>query len=130
MGYPRFLALTVGLSAVLMLFGLLPTQRLGGRPAVEAMVAGCAISAVAGAVGALPVALIAARITPGQVTRRILGSMVLRLIVALGLGLAAVLSGWFAPRPLLIWLAIGYVVLLVADTGYALRALQRSEGFQ
>ena len=38
------------------------------------------------------------------------------------LAVAAVLSGWFPRAPLLLWVAISYVVQLVVDTRYALQA--------
>jgi hypothetical protein len=41
--------------------------------------------------------------------------------VLFALGFAAVLSGWFERRPLLIWIGIGYLAQLVVDTRYATR---------
>ena len=49
--------------------------------------------------------------------------MAVRFFVVLIMGVAAALSGMFATAPLLVWLAISYVVLLGADTAFALRAL-------
>jgi hypothetical protein len=50
-------------------------------------------------------------------------SMALRLATVVVLGLSLGLSGWFAPRPLLIWIALGYVAQLALDTRYATRGL-------
>ena len=112
------------------MLGYAPTRRLGGEGALPAMIAGCAIGFVASAVGALPAALSrrSGRAAPlpgaplsGAPLPGILGAMVLRLATVLVLGLSAGLSGWFASRPLLLWIALGYVAQLALDTRYAIR---------
>jgi len=118
-GYLRFLLQVIALAIALGLLGALPTRRLAGEGALPALVAGCAIGVLASALGAAPVAL---RLGGAQAA---LASMALRFAVALGLGLAAALSGLFARGPLLVWVAISYMALLVADTRYALSALGR-----
>ena len=45
-----------------------------------------------------------------------------RLLAVVALGAAAVLSGWFARVPLLLWIAASYAALLGVDAWYALRA--------
>jgi hypothetical protein len=50
--------------------------------------------------------------------------MGLRVAVTVVLGAVAVLSGWFAVRPLVVWIAVAYGVLLVVDTRYALTAFR------
>ena len=87
------------------------------------MVAGCAIGAVASALGAL--AVLSAR-RAGQSGNAVplngmLASMALRSATTLVLGLSLGLSGWFETRPLLIWIALGYVAQLPLDTRYATR---------
>ena len=90
------------------------------------MVAGCVIGILASAVGALPVAF--AR-RPGRRAplqgplEGMLGAMALRFATVLTLGLSAGLSGWFETRPLLIWIALGYVAQLALDARYATRGL-------
>ena len=42
-------------------------------------------------------------------------------LVVLILALSAALSGWFEQAPLLVWVALSYLVLLVVDTMYAVR---------
>jgi len=116
--YLRFLAWVVGVAALIALVGAQPTRRLGGEEAIPAMIAGCAIGVLASAVGALPVALArrsGSRVAPLQ---GMLASMALRLATVLGLGLAAGFSGWFEIRPLLLWIALGYVAQLALDTRY------------
>jgi uncharacterized membrane protein len=124
--YLRFLVCAVTVGAVLVLLGYAPTRRLGGEGALPAMVAGCVIGILASAVGALPVALArrSARRAPLQgPLEGMLGAMALRFATVLTLGLSAGLSGWFETRPLLIWIALGYVAQLALDARYATREL-------
>src|SRR5689334_3651651 len=94
-GYLRFVARTVGLAALALAVGYVPTRAWVGAAALPAMLAGCAIGLVASWVGAIPVALAAAReVKAGQPIA--LGSMALRLFVVLALVLPGALSGWFA----------------------------------
>jgi hypothetical protein len=120
--YLRFLAWVVGVAALIALVGALPTRRLGGDEAIPAMIAGCAIGVLASAVGALPVALArrsGSRVAPLQgPLQGMLVSMALRFATVLVLGLAAGFSGWFEIRPLLLWIALGYVAQLALDTRY------------
>jgi hypothetical protein len=117
--YLRFLAWTVALAALLALLGYLPTKRWGGESAVHAMLAGCGVGVVASALGGLPVLLFAGT---GGVTPALAG-MAVRFAAALVLTLAAALSGAFERGPLLLWVAISYMVLLVVDTRFALGSL-------
>ncbi len=120
-GYLRFVGQVVALAAAAALLGALPTRRLGGDGALLAMAVGCGISALGAAVGGLPFAVAGAAPAETAAPRALLASA-LRPLVTLGLGLAAALSGRFAVVPLLVWLAISYVLLLVPDTRYALQA--------
>lgn len=118
--YFRFVCVVVGISAALVVVGYVPTTRLAGASAPPAMVAGCLVSAVSSVVGALPIVLGCGR-SPQDSLRCTLLAMGLRAGVAVVLALAAGLSGWFAWAPLLIWVAISYIVLLAVDTVFAVR---------
>ena len=91
------------------------------------MLLACGVSFVGSAVGALPIATAGAGGAGGGLEgpRRLTASMVLRLLVV------AVLAGavlWLVGperKPFLLWLAISYLVLLVADTGFAQAVLRR-----
>jgi hypothetical protein len=117
--YLRFLMWAVGVTAVAVLVGWLPTRRLGGEEAIPAMLAGCAVSLLASALGGVPIALSRAGSAAARM-KAILMSMALRFGAVAVLALAAVLSGLFHTVPLLLWVAIGYGVQLVAETRYAL----------
>ena len=120
--YLRFLVCAVAVGAALVLLGYAPTRRLGGEGALPAMVAGCVIGILASAVGALPVVL-ARRSDRRAPLQGMLAAMALRFATVLTLGLSAGLSGWFETRPLLIWIALGYVAQLALDARYATRGL-------
>ena len=120
--YLRFLAWAAAIGIALVLLGYPATRRLGGEGAIPAMIAGCAIGILASAVGALPVFL-ARRSSARDPLQGLLLSMALRLAAVVVLGLAAGLSGWFEIRPLLIWIAFGYVATLPLDVRYAVRGL-------
>ena len=109
--YGRFVARSLAIVVVLILVGFVPTRRLAGDAALTAMVAGCAISlASAVLAGWLLVAVSAP--TPTARLQRSSFAMAVRLVVVVVLGLAAVLSGEFARRPLLLWVAFTYLALL------------------
>jgi hypothetical protein len=123
--YLRFLAWGIGTTVAAALVGWIPTRRLAGEDALPALIAGCVIALLASAIGALPVVL--ARNRPDAVRRgpvAALASTGLRVAVTVVLGAVAVLSGWFAVRPLVVWIAVAYGVLLVVDTRYALTAFR------
>jgi hypothetical protein len=119
--YLRFLGWVVGVGAALALLGYAPTRRLGGEGALPAMVAGCFIGVVASAVGALPVLSARRAGRTGLPLQGMLAAMALRFVTALVLGLSVGLAGWFEPRPLVTWIALGYVAQLALDTRYATR---------
>jgi uncharacterized membrane protein len=119
-GYLRFLAWALLIAAAAALLGYAPTRRLWGEAAIPAMMAGVAIGVIASAAGALPIALSRMRgapISPAQG----LAAMGIRTAAVVVLGLSVGLSGWFDSRPLLIWIALGYVAQLALDVWYAVR---------
>jgi hypothetical protein len=120
--YLRFLAWAALIGIALVLLGYPATRRLGGDGAVPAMIAGCAIGILASAVGALPVFFSRSSGSRNPIQGMLL-AMSLRLAAVVVLGLAVGLSGWFEIRPLLIWIAFGYVGTLPLDVRYAVRGL-------
>lgn len=121
--YLLFLATLAGLTLVLVGAGYLPTRDLGGEAALTAMALACGVSLVGSALGGLPIAL--AREGGLEGLKRFVASMVLRLLVVAALaGLVLWLAGP-ARRPFLLWLALSYLVLLAADTGFAWTVLRR-----
>jgi hypothetical protein len=120
-GYVRFLAWAAVVAAAVGAIGAVPTRRLAGEDGLSALIAGCVIGLLSSAIGGLPIALVRDRTPAGRVMA-MMGSMAARLLAVAILGVAAVLSGWFAPVPLLLWIAISYAALLGVDAWYAVRA--------
>ena len=127
-GYLRFLAWAVAVAAAVALLGWLPTRWLGGDEAIPAMLAGCAVSALASALGGVPIALSRgagpAGSTPAAVAAArmaaLLKAMSVRFVAVAVLATIAILSGRFGRVPFLMWVAVSYAAELVVDTRYAL----------
>ena len=116
--YAKFLLLLLGLTSLLMVLGLAATRRLGGAEAVTAMFWGCGLSLLASAVGGLPQVLGGRSLQKSGALD--LGSLALRMgITLLGL-LAILLSTDISRRAFLLWVAISYLVLLIADVAFFL----------
>lgn len=122
-GYLRFLAWAAAVTVAVGAIGWWPTRRLAGDDGIPALVVGCLIGLLSSALGGLPVALIRDRSPASQVVAS-MGGMGVRLLAVAVLGAVAVLSGWFARVPLLLWIAVSYAALLGVDAWYALRAAQ------
>jgi hypothetical protein len=121
-GYLRFLAWAFAIGVAAALLGYAPTRHLGGDGALPAMVAGCAIGVIASAVGALPI-LTARRSGAAPSPVQGLLSTAIRLAALVILGTTVALSGAFATRPLIVWIALGYVAQLALDVRYAVRGV-------
>ncbi len=116
--YLRFLALAAAILLGLFALGYQPTARLAGEEGVSAMAAGGGVGLMGSVAGTLPFLLSRSR-TQVEVVPVVMGSIALRLAVVVLLAAAVVLSGAFATRPLVVWVAISHACLLVADTIYA-----------
>lgn len=117
--FARFLGLSAALSVVMCAVGWVPTRRLAGPDGVPAMLLGCSIGLAAAAAAGVFLAAMAAE-TPEARMQRAFLAMFVRLAVALLLGIAAVLSGEVAQQPLLVWIAVAYVVLLPLEVRLAI----------
>lgn len=127
--YLLFLAALAGLTLALAALGYLPTRSIAGEAGLPAMFLACAVSFVGSAAGALPIVITETGGGQGPAGiegfKRISAAMVLRLTVVACLGGAVYWLLRPEKRPFLLWLAISYLVLLVADTGFARAALRR-----
>jgi hypothetical protein len=117
--YLRFVATAVAVAVALGLAGIWPTIRLAGAAALPALGAGCAVAVIASALGGLPLALHGPE--PVKRPQAVLLATTLRLLSVIALGSAALASGRFAGRPLVLWTALCYVALLAVDSRYAMR---------
>jgi len=112
------IALSVGLA------GAYPTWRAGGPAAMSAQAAagGIVLSAVLLSGGLVAFAGLAG---PGQVTMAFLVSGMLRTLVSVGLGLLLVWKTDIPAVPLLVWLAVFYLAMFLAEGAWVVRALRR-----
>lgn len=121
----RFAVQILGAGALLAALGWLPTRHLGGDAALLAMGVAIGISTIASLVGAIPLALAEQSAEPRQAATAVLTAQAVRMLTALLLTVAAVVSKWFDPVPLLAWLLASYLVLMVIDTVHAARLRRR-----
>ena len=107
----------------------MPTRSLAGAAALPAMLLACGVCFVGSAVGGVPIATAARRraeANPGiEGLKLFTASMVLRLLLVAALAGAVIWLLGPERKPFLLWLAISYLVLLAADTGYANAVLRR-----
>lgn len=121
--YPRFAALAAALVVGLWILGYLPTRRFVGDAAFPVMLAGGMVSLVASLVGATPLLWVRGRKSAEKISAA-LGTIALRLAVLLIIGTALALSGFVAPKPFVVWVAVSHLGLLVADTFFALAEMR------
>ncbi|HUS91835.1 MAG TPA: hypothetical protein VM695_08295 [Phycisphaerae bacterium] len=110
-------ALAVGLA------GAYPTWLLGGGPALCAQACAGAIVLAAVMVSSLLVAF-SAWAGPSQVTTTFIASGLLRVAMCVGPGAVLLWKDLLPPTPLLVWLAVFYLALFVAEGAWVARALR------
>lgn len=123
----RFALLGLATEALAVVLGLVPTFRLSGAGGVRAMFAGLAVAWLANLAGAVPMCLAVAQDGKRRLNAA-LASTAVRMVVVLLLVLSAALSGVFMLAPLLIWVAIGYLLLVAVDTTYAVYCVKPPQG--
>jgi hypothetical protein len=91
------------------------------------LLVGVAIALVGGWIATYPV--VASLRRPGsERVNAILLSTALRFAITLALAAAAALSGFFDPKPLIVWVAIAQLVVLAVDTIGLVRLFKQVEG--
>jgi len=120
----RLALLSVAVAAGVVVLGYLPTQALASRGAVAMMGLGVGLALVATLAGLVPVVL-TVRLGPRQRTQGMLAGMALRFILVLALLLLSLLSKLDDKVVLALWTAVGYIVLLAADTFAVARLARR-----
>ena len=125
--YLRLILASAGVGVVVGLLGWYPTLRIAGADAWISMLAGIAISFVAGCVGSAPVAM-AGAVEQKKAPQLILAATMVRFLVVLALTVPGVLSGWFERGVLAFWVGISYLAMLVVDTMFAVRILGKTQG--
>ena len=111
--YVQLLLLLLGLALFLMVPGFVVTRKLGGVGAVVGMLWGCGLTFFATAVGALPQAVLSR--PPQEAGTLALGSLAIRMGITLFGALAILLTTEVPRSAFLLWVAVSYIVFLVAD---------------
>ncbi len=121
-GFARFALLVVAMSALLGVVGYFPTRSFSAEGAVPAMISALVVAALGSIIGAVPILL-----ADWQGSARpqvVMVSMFVRLVAVVLLAAFVALTLGLEPAPFLIWLALAYLLLLVVDTRYAMKALE------
>jgi hypothetical protein len=123
----RLLLFSLAGAAGTSLVGYWPTAAVAGAAGVHAMFAGIAVALLGGWVGLLPCFFVLRR-DPRQQVNGILGGLGVRFAATLALAAAVFLTGVFAPRPLVLWVAIAQLAVLAVDTIGLVSLFKRTPG--
>lgn len=122
-----FVAVLAVAAAAVGIAGHLPVGRSGGAPALRGLWLGCLVSLVAAAAGSVPLArLVGGREDPSGVVAAVGKATMIRFAVTLAGALWLVSGGVVATRPLLLAVAVSYLVLLAVETWWLLRSLRQA----
>ena len=105
--------------------GYVPTSRMSGGEGVIAMFVGCGIGLVYNWIGLAATA----GSFRGDPTRRPLAVLLgttIRFLAVLVFAVAGALSGMFSAKPLFVWIAISYLLVLLVDTVWLVQQSSRS----
>jgi len=105
--------------------GVWPTYRLAGWPAVMAMGVGAAISLVGCVVGSVVIGSMVAR-RPALAGHSVMAGASVRFAVVVVLAAVVAWTRWLPAAPMLVWVAVSYVVMLATETVGLVRVIQRS----
>jgi hypothetical protein len=79
------------------------------------------VNVLASSVAALPITIARIRPRRERLVTVLMGSLALRMALVAALAAGILLTGELDRRPLLLWVAMGYLALLPVDTLYAQR---------
>lgn len=122
----RLLGLALVTGLVLAAIGYLPTRNLVGTSGVAAMLTGICVGLVSAAAGMVPPILSLNSVAIERQKSLMVGAGV-RFLVTLLLTVSTVFSGFLPRTPLVVWIAIAYLVLLLVDTWAMVGLLKRIE---
>ncbi len=115
------LAVAVGVAV-----GAVPTRAAAGSSGLLAMVVAGGMSALAAVLGSIPAVWSALRM-PEKLPAMALGATLLRLVVLVAMAVPVALLAALPRRPLLLWLAISYVLALAAESAALAMLIKRLE---
>lgn len=111
----KFAGMNLCVAVVLLALGYFPTVRMLGADGIIAMLCGVAVTMLATLAGMVPV-LLASHGSAQDRPQAIMMGMAIRLGLLVILSASLVLGGVAPYRPLLIWIAISFLVFLMIDT--------------
>ena len=106
--------------------GFVPTRSLGGHDAVTAMAIAGGMSVLATILGSIPVIWASLR-SPEKVPTAALGATLLRVVLLGAMAAPVAAYGGLPLRPLLLWVAISYLVALGAESVVVILLVRRME---
>ncbi|MBI4580819.1 MAG: hypothetical protein HY718_14015 [Planctomycetes bacterium] len=114
-------------SLLLVIIGWWPTQARGGPPAIEAMLLAQAV--LLGVVYATVLPALRRMLSAGPTERLKLAlrAAAQRFVLTLAAAGGAAAAGWVDRQAFLVWIGIGYVVLILAETAALVRWMRCSE---
>ncbi len=113
--YVTLIGISIACAIAMAAIGHYPTARMTGPEGVRGMFFGVSASLLASLLGAIPVCLVAVR-APDKVPLAILAGTALRFVIILMIVVPVTLSGWVDRVAFVSWVAISYLLLLLADT--------------
>ncbi len=119
-------AAPVAVVALAAVAGAWPTARLAGSSGLAAMVAACAITAVATILGSSPVVWAVVK-DPAKVLMAALAATLCRVMILVMIAAPVALASGLPTRTFLIWVAVSYVVALFAETVCLVLLIRRME---
>ncbi len=123
--YLRLLVGALGAALLVALAGALPARKLAGEEGLAALVAGCAVTLAASAIGAIPLSRALVQVDPHTRLLGLLVAMGLRFGFVLAALILLVSGGWFRRNPLLLGIALSYLAILAVETRFAVAGLSR-----
>ena len=105
--------------------GYVPTSRMSGGEGVIAMFVGCGIGLVYNWIG-LAATDGSFRGDPTRRPLAVLLGTTIRFLAVLVFAVAGALSGMFSAKPLFVWIAISYLLVLLVDTVWLVQQSSRS----
>lgn len=124
--YLKLSAAALGVAALLIGVGYVPTLRVAGDAAIASLLAGVGTSLLASLAGALPIALSRAT-TPAARHTSMMGAMALRMAITLAVFAPLAITQAVPRNPLAIWTGVSYVLLLGVETSVAVWLMKRRE---
>ena len=106
--------------------GVWPTYRLAGWLGVTAMGAGAAIALVGCMLGSVVIGVVVVR-RPELTGHSVMAGASVRFAAVVVLAGGMAWTRWVPAAPMLIWVAVSYMVMLAAETVGLVRLVQRSQ---